>query len=335
MRMKLIFLTDYYDLFRQSLSGNGLDKKKLTTKLSEYGFEVQEYRLESLANGESEPYGKIILYTSSQKPRYKKFIEDTMFHLNKNNIIIPRYEILLCHENKGFQVLYAREIGLPCPRSLYFGSIEDLESKKDAIRFPVVFKLASGFASKHIVLVENYHQLLRIVHKHFDERYSLFKSFIKDILIHNKTVHSALSHCTGQYILQEFIPDLDCDYKVLVFADNYYVLRRNVRVNDFRASGSGIFTFPEPPMEVLDFARFVFTKLDIPMASLDIAWNGKQCYLLEYQGIHFGPYALVNSSFYFKWTGTCWIKINQRSILEDEYARSFAVYIRNHLSQSQ
>jgi len=47
----------------------------------------------------------------------------------------------------------------------------------------------------------------------------------------------------SKFIVQEFIPDLSNDWKVLVFWDKYYVLRRKNRPNDFRASGSGLFSF--------------------------------------------------------------------------------------------
>src|SRR5690606_36210743 len=54
------------------------------------------------------------------------------------------------------------------------------------------------------------------------------------------------------YVTQAFVEGLDCDYKVLVFADKYYVLKRGIWKGDFKASGSGLFDFQTPPDGLLD-----------------------------------------------------------------------------------
>src|SRR5690606_8893478 len=56
------------------------------------------------------------------------------------------------------------------------------------------------------------------------------------------------------YVQQQFVPNLKCDYKALVFMDKVFLLKRGTRKDDFRASGSGIFSFPEPSVELLNFA---------------------------------------------------------------------------------
>jgi len=106
------------------------------------------------------------------------------------------------------------------------------------------------------------------------------------------------------------------------------VLNRKVRENDFRASGSGKLAFIEPPEEVLAYAREIYSKLDVPFISLDIGYDGVVCNLIEFQGTHFGPYTLVNSESYFIYSENKWIKINEKSILEEEYVESISKFIK-------
>ena len=47
----------------------------------------------------------------------------------------------------------------------------------------------------------------------------------------------------GKIVVQEFIPGLKNDYKVLIFGSKYYVLYRRVREGDFRASGQGLLEY--------------------------------------------------------------------------------------------
>ena len=75
-----------------------------------------------------------------------------------------------------------------------------------------------------------------------------------------------------KFLVQEFIPGLQGDFKVLVYWDRYYVVSRNNRPGDFRASGSGLLTWPEdPPGGLLEYAQRVFNHFRVPMISLDIA----------------------------------------------------------------
>ena len=91
-------------------------------------------------------------------------------------------------------------------------------------------------------------------------------------------------------IVQPFIPGLHGDYKVLIFGRKYYTLYRKNRENDFRASGSGFFY--DVPLEehegLLNFARKITREIDFPIFGMDIAFDGKDYHLLEFQVIHLG-----------------------------------------------
>ncbi len=87
----------------------------------------------------------------------------------------------------------------------------------------------------------------------------------------------------GKVIMQEFIPNLTHDWKILVFGNICIGGKRFVKENDFRASGSKLYGIHEaPPKIVLDFALKCKKQLNCPITSLDISENKGDLNLLEY-----------------------------------------------------
>ncbi|EKG2058556.1 hypothetical protein O2N19_004786, partial [Escherichia coli] len=131
------------------------------------------------------------------------------------------------------------------------------------------------------------------------------------------------------YVLQDFIPDLNSDYKVLVFGNKYYVLKRNVRDNDFRASGSGKFVFEDVSEKFLSFARKVIEFLHTPYASLDIVERGDGFGCIEFQCVHFGPYTQLNAEYYYEFKNGKWIREKNNYTLEQVYAEALVDFLKN------
>jgi hypothetical protein len=129
-------------------------------------------------------------------------------------------------------------------------------------------------------------------------------------------------------VSQTFIPELSGDFKVLVYWDKYYVLGRRNRPADFRASGSGLFSWPEePPLDLLDYAKRVFDYFKVPVISLDIALSGDTPVLIEFQFVNFGPLTMEHSHWYFVQSEqNSWKKVEGKSMPEVEFARSVVRY---------
>jgi len=122
-------------------------------------------------------------------------------------------------------------------------------------------------------------------------------------------------------------------YKILAIGARFYVLQRGVRENDFRASGSGKFTWVrEIQSGLLDFCRAVQTAFNIPHLSLDVVESKGSFYLIEFQAVYFGSLTLDLSDCYFAQTERGWVRVEEKSVFEEEYARSMADYI-NSLAQ--
>jgi glutathione synthase/RimK-type ligase-like ATP-grasp enzyme len=192
----------------------------------------------------------------------------------------------------------------------------------------LVMKPANGARSSGVRLVEGHVAQLHYARK-LSSTFNIFeylKNMINTIIRKNyrkKSLHRR------KFIVQEFIPGLDGDFKVLIYGKKYYVLTRKNRKNDFSASGSGIFSFPESlPTGLLDYAYEVFTTFNVPFISLDIAHNGKRFDLIEFQFLSFGNYTLERSKFYFaRSANNIWTKIEEKPNLEREFSSSVAQYL--------
>lgn len=330
---KIMIITDYRDLVRHDILVNSPDYlPKLVHHLQEFGFDVTVRQVSEIVNSDiCEIKGYYIIYASSEFHEYKLYIDDLLFQLSKNNVLIPRYEMFRAHHNKGYQELLKKELGIHFLRAWYFGEYSECMRHADEYDYPIVFKKAEGAGSHEVALVRSKRELDHLLKKKFRMRnywwFQMKKSVKKHVFKsrYDENYYSN-SRTYGRFILQEFVPGLTEDWKVLVFGDRYYVLNRKTRQNDFRASGSGKLAFLDPPVGLLDFAQQIYQKLKVPYVSLDLCRKKGKYYLIEYQSVHFGPYTIQKSQCYFAYEQD-WEKITVQSDLAMEFARSIAEHI--------
>lgn len=267
----------------------------------------------------------IIIYTSSENSAIRQYLKDKLFYLSNSNFLIPSYELLNAHENKGFQEMMKDYYSFGNLKGSY---IFDLEHQ--IISSPKVLKTTTGAGSSGVFLIKDEKDISNI-------RDKFLKSSIKRRLISSQrklklnsseyTLYKYNKKLFGLFVEQEFIPNLKYDFKVLVFGNRYFVLKRNVKKNDFRASGSGNFEFVEPPYEVLEFAKEVAKKLGNPYFSLDIAQSEHGCHLIEFQATNFGPYTLLNAPYRYLDKDGKWLKEQNCKDLEANYAYALNYYL--------
>lgn len=323
-----------------------IDIGLLKQRLEQGGNEVEVLSLHDISFP-SKYGGWYVIYPSSEDYGlfYKEFIEDILLRLQIDGaILLPRFELFRAHHNKMFMELYRTKLSDPYRtlQSKYFYSVKDMEKvfNEDSC-YPVVLKTSAGSGSAGVALAYNSEQAKKKAKKmgkiaYFNHEYSL-KKHVRLFLgrIQRKlTKRVILEHPKGRQkmIAQAFVPNLVNDYKVLIFADKYYLLRRKVRNHDFRASGSGKLEFPETFSElekcVLDFAKGAYEELHTPMLSVDIAYDGQKCHMIEFQCLNFGPYTLQFSNWYYTKQGGKWKKVDGKSILEEEMAYSYLQFVK-------
>lgn len=268
----------------------------------------------------------ILIYTSSENEVVRNYLKNSFFYLKNKVNLIPSYELLMAHEDKGFQEVLRSEKNFGNVIGNYLFDIDTAE-----LDLPKVLKKSQGAGSSGVFLVKTKKDLKKI-------RDSILNKKLKEKAIHIQRkiklkkqkykVYSYRKKNFASLVEQDFIPDLKHDFKVLVFGDRYLCLKRNIRKNDFRASGSGNFEFIEPPCEVLDFAKDIATTLDGPYFSLDIAQSKHGCHLIEFQASNFGPYTLLNAPSRYVARDGEWIKEENCKNLEGNYAYALNYYIK-------
>jgi len=67
--------------------------------------------------------------------------------------------------------------------------------------------------------------------------------------------------------------------------------------------------------------------LSVPFVSLDIAYDGNEFYLIEFQCVSFGTFTIERSDFYVTYKDNYWVIINDKSVLEKEFVNSVVKYI--------
>lgn len=251
--------------------------------------------------------GTVIIYASSQYSEFYQYIEHCLLYAEAcGGYLLPNYHCFRAHENKFVQELLKKKLGIASPGSRLYGTIEEITADIASIGFPVVLKIPEGFASVGVSKVDSAAQLLEVL------RVGMVETIPRPAgLVHRITERKQYLRRVAQYtnryplqarrlILQEFIPGLGHDWKVLVFGKRVFCLKRFVRAGEFRASGSGNFSFgEEPPEGLLDFALSTLRTLDSPWASLDIAEKDGRYFLIEFQCVHFGLVTLMRNSCYY------------------------------------
>lgn len=269
-----------------------------------------------------------VVYTSSDEKNIRFYLQDVMHFINKKCTIVPSYDILMSHENKGFQELLRAELGFGNLNGHYFFDIDD-----SCLPIPKVLKTVSGAGSSGVFLVREEDDIKKIKDEHFETLRSKkpLKTQKRSELKNNKfSIYNYRHKGFNRFVEQDFIPHLTYDYKILVFGDRYYGLKRNIKEGDFRASGSNLFEHIKPSTEILDFARNIFEQMNNPYASLDIAQSSDGCHLIEFQGTNFSPGTLLKAPYRYLFIDGEWVKEDNDKDLEANYAHALNLFMKNH-----
>lgn len=340
--MRNIYLfTDYKGRFGSKYNDSpyrsGMDKDLLTKYFYEHGLQTVFTPFQDIRFRTGDFKDQLVIYTSAEDGQYhyKSFIEDIVYGLELTGaFLIPGYKFLKANNNKIFMEilrdLSENQNDLGSLTSHYYGTFEELkkEMEKDFVDFPLVLKPAGGAMSRGVSLAKNKEEVYKQAKKLSatkDWQYDL-RDLVRSYK--HKGYLRESSH-RKKFITQNFIPGLENDYKVLVFNKKYYAIKRRNRKDDFRASGGGLLSYEENlPDGLLDFAEKVFSTLDLPHVSLDLAFDGNRFHLFEFQAIYFGSYTLTFSDFYFEKQGSEWQIKRGTSDLENEYVNSIVSYIK-------
>lgn len=315
-------------IYRKKTGKLSIDTEKLLKYGKESGLNIIFKTFADIDFSNFDLKDKIVLYTSSEDPNlyYKGYIHDVIKGIElMGGILVPRLELFEAHHNKVFMEIL-RDILLKDVNTgihtRHFGTYESYLQKIDEIPVPSVIKTAFGAGSKGVALIKTEEEKFSKPKKM--SRFFTAKELAKEYL----GKYSPFSIYRNKFVIQNFVENLNGDFKVLVYGDKYYAISRANRENDFRASGGGKLDFsPQLPDRIFDFAKEVYDALDTPYASLDIAYDGKRFYLIEFQCMHFGTVTLENSLRYYTKKDNKWETVEGGSILEEVFVEALCKYL--------
>lgn len=345
MNKKIYLLTGYNNFFGQTRKPwVSIDTDKLINHFKMQGINVIHLPVSSIYNQNIDIDNSIILYTFSQRENLRQYLKDIIYSLcQRNNISIPSLELLLCHENKGYQEIYKRKLGINQLPSYYFSSKREIVDYE--LSFPIVLKTLDGSNGKGVFLIKSREQLMRkIISIEKDTSFLTKIDLLRRRFLRTKKSFPGYSNFNSKkdyeeykdyikpekcFVLQQFIPNLEYDFRVIILGEHYYVTKRLNRKGDFRASGAKRFTFDfNADNDLLDYAKALFVKLNTPCLALDIGVKDGSYYLFEYQALHFGINAIVRGNGFYYYSNEKWQFVKKRIDFEDELCNAYLTYLK-------
>lgn len=335
----LYILTDYKGYFGSKYNSipynSGMDKKLLINYFGDHQITVIFKGFSDVINYKSDFWkNKFVIYTSSEDTGYyyKSYIEDIVYYLELVGAkVIPPFKYLKANNNKVFMELVRQSFNsdlLKNTSSQVFGTLDEMFAYTESFKYPLVIKQAAGAMSEGVDKANNETELIIKVKK-----IARTRQWFKELWETGRSLkyqgYKKQSKYRNKFIIQNLIEKLNGDFKVLIFGDKYYVLQRGVKHGDFRASGSGIRNYVKTiPEGLLNYAKHCKNVLNVPVVSIDVGYNGKSFFLIEYQCLFFGSFTLTFSEFYWSLSENSTFQlVEERSILEAEFARSIALYM--------
>jgi len=180
-------------------------------------------------------------------------------------MVFPDFETVWHFDDKVGQKYLLEAIDAPLVPSFVFYTKEKALEWSDHTDFPKVFKLRGGAGSANVRLARTKSEAIKLIHKAFgrgfspyegwsnlEERirkYKLGKTTLFDVfkgiirLFYTTEFARIAGRERGYVYFQDFIPKNSFDIRVIVLDGKAFAIKRMVRENDFRASGSGFIKY--------------------------------------------------------------------------------------------
>lgn len=203
------------------------------------------------------------------------------------------------------------------PSHVFYSENQALEWAKST-SYPKVAKLRRGAGSYNVKLIKNNKEAAKYIKVMFRKGVEPTPGYLADIKTKIKVAHSfsgivqRLKKAPGFFKMvyfgkkgfpkeknyayfQDFIPNNNCDYRIIVVNSKAYGAKRLVRPGDFRASGAGLFDYCEIDERIIKIAQDTAKRLNMLSVAFDFVIDNDQPLIVEIS-YGFG----VNSSTEFK-----------------------------------
>lgn len=232
--------------------------------------------------------------------------KELMFSLEHAGIAtFPNFKTAWHFDDKVGQKYLLESIGVSMATAWVFYDKEEAIRWVEQNIFPKVLKLRGGAGSQNVKLVKDKKQAKKLIRKAFGrgfpqydslgsirERWRLFrlgKTPLKDIfegiarILIPPTFAKVKGRERGYIYFQDYIAGNDHDIRVVVIDDKAFAVKRMVRKNDFRASGSGIILYDKKLFKerIIKHSFDIAGKIQSQCVALDFVHDNDKPLLVE------------------------------------------------------
>jgi glutathione synthase/RimK-type ligase-like ATP-grasp enzyme len=216
-------------------------------------------------------------------------------------------------DNKLAQSYLFKSLKLKTPITEVYFSLRDVNL--DLFKFPIIVKLKGGSGSRNVKKINNLVELKKYARRIFSSgirQYDAFGGIVEAIrrwklgkmnligvikaflhLVVPIKAEKVMAKEWGYLYTQEYLKS-DCDFRVIVIYGKIFAIKRKVRQNDFRASGSGHIDYNVKNIDfrlierAIDYSNilkskciafdFVLYEEEVYLLEISYGWNKKGYY---------------------------------------------------------
>lgn len=248
----------------------------------------------------------LMWHINQGNPRDILFAKQLIFSVQSTGKkVFPDYDTVWHFDDKVGQKYLLEAINAPLPETLVFYDKNSAMKWAGKASFPKVFKLRGGGGSQNVRLVRNAGTAERMIRKAFGRgfpgydaigslkerwrKYRLgkasFFNWLKGVvrLVFPPPYARVGGRERGYIYFQEYIPANTFDIRIVVIGDKAFAIKRMVRKDDFRASGSGMILYEKEHFsdETVSLAFKIAGQLRSQSAALDFVYYGNKIYVIE------------------------------------------------------
>lgn len=235
--------------------------------------------------------------------------------------VFPDFHTAWHFDDKVGQKYLLEAIGAPlAPIWVFYDKQEALQWAKTT-DYPKVFKLRGGSGSQNVSLVKSQKEAKQLIRKAFGRgfmayntwgslkerwrKYRLGTGSAKDILkglvrfFITPTYARVKGREKGYIYFQKFIPNNDFDVRIVIIGEKALGEKRMTRKNDFRASGSGVFSFEEIEPKTVKTAFDISKQLKTQSLAFDFIYDKSNNPLIVEISYGFGTEGIGNAPGYW------------------------------------
>ncbi len=224
--------------------------------------------------------------------------KDLLFALEHSGIkVFPDFKTGWHFDDKLAQKYLFEALNIPSVNTYVFYSKKKALNWASNTLYPKVFKLRGGAGSSNVKLVKNIQSNKKLINKAFEKGFhaidkkgkvidafnkyrkgvisflTLLKTFTSLYILPNQYVKMANNE-KGYIYYQDFIPNNDFDIRIIIIDNKAFAIKRMVREEDFRASGSGVILYEKENFDktLIRLAFDITDKIQSTCCALDFVF---------------------------------------------------------------